>query len=89
MLLEEAVSEERDVLGDVLRQELRQGARDAVGLDGERDPVLGSLHEPRVVVDDSEGPLPNEKKRVCCAEETLEWRAGNLVSNWSVRSELK
>lgn len=44
MLLEEAVREEGDVLGDVLRQKLGEGARDAVGLDGEGDPVLGPLH---------------------------------------------
>lgn len=61
VLLEEAVGEKGDVLGDVLRQELGKGARDAVRLDGERDPVLGPLHQPRVVVDDSEGSLSKQK----------------------------
>lgn len=61
VLLEEAVCEEGDVLGDVLRQELGEGARDAVRLDGEGNSVLGSLHEPRVVVDDGEGSLPEQK----------------------------
>lgn len=57
VLFEEAVGEESDVLGNVLRQKLRQGAGDSVRLDGESDAVLGPLHEPGVVVNDRESSL--------------------------------
>lgn len=50
VLLEETVGEEGDVLSDVMGEKLREGAGDAIGLDCEGDPVLGSLHKPRVVV---------------------------------------
>ena len=74
MLLEETVGEEGDVLGDVLRQKLGQSARDAVRLDGERDSILGALHEPGVVVDDSQSALCNESKSsrgVCAGTEIV------------------
>lgn len=62
VLLEETVREESDVLCDVLGQELGQGAGDAVGLDCEGNSVLGALHEPCVVVNDSESSLETQRK---------------------------
>lgn len=44
ILRQEPVGKEGKVLRDVLRQELGKRARDSIGLDRERDSILGALH---------------------------------------------
>ena len=54
---QQPVHECAHVLRDIGGEVLRQGARDAVVIDGQHDAVLCTFHEPTMIVDDAQRAL--------------------------------